>query len=274
LVGLNVQGTVSKSYARGAVDGSDDVGGLVGLNEGGTVFESYAAGLVDGSIDVGGLVGRERRGGIVSSSYWDVETTGQSTSSGGVGLSTSDMTGSNARVNMREFDFTNRWETVTNPDDYPALAWQAFPPTPSFTASTKNPTVGEAVTFDASGSSDRDGSILAYEWDFDGDGVTDLTRTEPLVTHSYSNPGTYVVTLTVSDYDGATVMTTKTVIVNTGDGGSLSPDNPFGVSEGNPLSRSAVISRVVQWELNDEIDGTAYTRSEIIGFVVEWNLAS
>jgi hypothetical protein len=56
-------------------------------------------------------------------------------------------------------------------------------------------------------------------------------------------------------------------------GGELSPDNPFGDSNNNPVDRSTVIDRVVEWNLNGEIGGTTYTRQEIIDFVVGWNLA-
>lgn len=60
----------------------------------------------------------------------------------------------------------------------------------------------------------------------------------------------------------------------TDQGGSLSSNNPFGDSNGNPVGRQTVINRVVQWNLNSEINGTSYTRQEIINFVVQWNLAN
>jgi len=124
LIGLN-GGNVTESYATGDVSGNDDVGGLVGFNDG-TVGESYAtgSGSVSGTDDVGGLVGFNDSG-TVTDSYWDTVTTGQSTSAGnGTGLNTSEMTGTAAVSNMTGFDFTNTWDTVTNPDDYPILAWQ------------------------------------------------------------------------------------------------------------------------------------------------------
>ena len=52
----------------------------------------------------------------------------------------------------------------------------------------------EIVYFDAGGSSDNVG-VVSFEWDF-GDGQTGMGET---VTHIYSSPGTYTVTLTVQD---------------------------------------------------------------------------
>ena len=84
LVGFNIDGTVSQSYATGAVSGGSYVGGLVGLNEysDGTVSQSYATGAVSGSSDVGGLVGANVNGASVSSSYWDITTSGIGSTNG------------------------------------------------------------------------------------------------------------------------------------------------------------------------------------------------
>ncbi len=57
---------------------------------------------------------------------------------------------------------------------------------------------------DGSGSSDTDGFIEWYDWDF-GDGATASGQT---VSHQDASPGTYTVSLTVTDDDGATSMTT------------------------------------------------------------------
>ncbi len=56
------------------------------------------------------------------------------------------------------------------------------------------------VNFDGSGSSDSDGTIVSYAWDF-GDGSVASTEA---VTHTYITPGSYSVGLTVTD-DGAAV---------------------------------------------------------------------
>jgi PGF-CTERM protein len=119
LVGDGRLGTVKKSYATGDVSGDSNVGGLVG--NGGTVEKSYATGSVSGGRNVGGLVGQDAAL-TVTGSYYDTETTGQSSSEGGTGLTTSEMTGSAATSNMDAFDFTSTWETES--DDYPILTWQ------------------------------------------------------------------------------------------------------------------------------------------------------
>ncbi|MFD1686725.1 malectin domain-containing carbohydrate-binding protein [Halobellus litoreus] len=86
------------------------------------------------------------------------------------------------------------------------------PPSASFTASPSDPTTGESVTFDAFGSSDSDGSIQSYEWDFDGDGTTDAMGES--VSQAFTSSGDQTVELTVTDDDGATATTTQTVSVS------------------------------------------------------------
>ena len=70
------------------------------------------------------------------------------------------------------------------------------PPTAAFTSTTRRP---DRVVQSA-GSSDSDGTITSYAWNF-GDG-SDGHRVTPSAT--YAAPGTYNVTLTVTDDDGAT----------------------------------------------------------------------
>jgi len=71
------------------------------------------------------------------------------------------------------------------------------PPTAVITGPTSG-TVGETLSFDAGGSSDPDGSVVGYAWDFGdgnrGDGIN--------VNHVYGLPGDFEVRLTVTDDGG------------------------------------------------------------------------
>jgi PKD repeat protein len=74
------------------------------------------------------------------------------------------------------------------------------PPSAALGASPPNPVpVGQAVTFDASGSQPGSSPIASYEWDF-GDGNS--AAGGPQETHQYGAPGTYTATVTVVDENG------------------------------------------------------------------------
>ncbi len=68
---------------------------------------------------------------------------------------------------------------------------------------------GLTVDVEAAGSSDADGRIVAYDWNF-GDAVTDTGLT---AVHTYAAAGTYDVLLTVSDDDGAPTSASHSVTV-------------------------------------------------------------
>jgi hypothetical protein len=74
----------------------------------------------------------------------------------------------------------------------------------------QNLIVKELAQFDGSGSSDPDGSIASYQWDF-GDGSTGEGWS---VSHAYTAPGTFTVALTVIDNEGATATDTALVVVH------------------------------------------------------------
>jgi PKD repeat protein len=83
-------------------------------------------------------------------------------------------------------------------------------PVAVFTATPESGIVPLTVTFSATGSYDPDGSIAAYAWQF-GNGAT-ATGVAP--THTYQSVGTFTVTLQVTDNQGATASTSRTITVN------------------------------------------------------------
>ena len=82
------------------------------------------------------------------------------------------------------------------------------PPEAEFDSTSEDLT----INVDASSSTDSDGSIASYDWDF-GDGTTDTGVTAE---HAYASAGSYLVRLTVTDDDGATDQATAAVTVPTG----------------------------------------------------------
>ena len=83
-------------------------------------------------------------------------------------------------------------------------------PTASFTYSPTSPTVGQTVTFNGSGSSDPDGSIVSYSWSF-GTGASGSGAT---ATYAYPSAATHTVSLTVTDNGGASNTATQQLTVS------------------------------------------------------------
>ena len=89
---------------------------------------------------------------------------------------------------------------------------QGTAPTASFTFSPSDPRINQPVNFNASASQAAAGrTIVTYRWDF-GDG-TQLDTSSATISHTYTLPRTYRVTLTVIDDTGRTGTASQTVAV-------------------------------------------------------------
>jgi PKD repeat protein len=119
-------------------------------------------------------------------------------------------------------------------------------PTAAFSFSPPNPAVNEWVQFDASASSDSDGSIVSYSWSF-GDGTSD---TGVVAWNQFGAPGTYVVTLTVQDNDGATDSTSRSVVVGT------AAQPPVAVFTFSPTTPTVGQSILLNAQSSSDPDGT------------------
>lgn len=74
------------------------------------------------------------------------------------------------------------------------------------------------VTFDSIGSTDPDGAILSYAWDF-GDGDS---STEETIIHTYTSVGSFTASMTVTDNLGATASSSNTITVTESNAGCIS----------------------------------------------------
>ena len=112
-------GGIYDAYAMLDVAGNDYVGGAVGRNSQGNMAQIYSTGAVSGSSKVGGLVGFyiEGSNSSISSSFWDVNTSGIPESGGGEGLSTSAMYQAETYTG---WDFDAVW-SIDEGNDYPKL---------------------------------------------------------------------------------------------------------------------------------------------------------
>jgi hypothetical protein len=117
LAGYNL-GTISDSYGRGSITAPLNAGGVVGQNiygevdmggfmetVTGTITNCYSATLVNGSdATIGGFAGVNE--GSITTSYWDINTSGQENSAGGTGLNGIAM---REAASFTDWDFTSIW---------------------------------------------------------------------------------------------------------------------------------------------------------------------
>lgn len=99
------------------------------------------------------------------------------------------------------------------------------PPSASFTYTPTNPSIEDTVDFIDTSTDDE--IIESWYWEF-GDGATSSERNP---THKFGDKGSYMVKLTVTDNNGATNSTEKTVtIIN------LAPNADFTFSPSSPTA--------------------------------------
>lgn len=147
LAGCSQKGTLDRCFARGSVTHqctgtiNESIGGLAGcIYYRGEINHSYSTGEVSISGDCiryGGLVGNVNEhptggslgnDGVVISSFWDVDTSGQPTSPGGTGTSTAAMK-TESTFTDAGWDFTSTWAIDAGENNgYPYLL--NFPPLP------------------------------------------------------------------------------------------------------------------------------------------------
>lgn len=126
------------------------------------------------------------------------------------------------------------------------------PPAASFTVTPDGGPPPLTVAFDASGSSDADGSITEYAWDF---GNT-ATGTGQTIDNTYDRSGAYEVRLTVTDDDGSQATAMRELVVNVLPTARITAD---------PVDGQAPVTVTFDASLSDDEDG------EIVSY--GWDLA-
>jgi PKD repeat protein len=123
----------------------------------------------------------------------------------GVAVSKTFTTAGNVTVTLTVAD--NRGATGTATRGISVTANAA--PTATFTATPISGRAPLTVSFDASGSTDADGTIASYAWTFGDTG----TGTGATPQHTYNTDGTFTATLTVTDNEGATGTFSRVITV-------------------------------------------------------------
>ena len=157
---------------------------------------------------------------------------------------------------------TTTWDVKVN-----RAPTATFTATPSGVAGLSTP-----ITFNAAGSSDADGGIASYTWDF-GDGspprvVLNSAGTSTSYTYSsYPASGqTYTVTLRVTDINGGQTQTTRTVTVN------RPPSVELNVSRnGVPCTAEpCILNKPAPYTVNLNNTGSTDLDGTVVGYV--WNV--
>jgi PKD repeat protein len=199
--------------------------------------------------------------GPIGSYQWDF---GDGSTAGGATVSHSYTDPGSPQVTLSVTDPSGRVASVTQ--TLTVTAPQDKPPVASFTA---GPAVaGTPVSFDGSGSSDPDGQVVSYAWDF-GDGSH---ASGPRPQHTYAQPGIPTVTLTVTDNSGSTDQTSQQIAVGAPPPPPLTPPtaafivSPPAAQVGTPIVFNGSLSSApggqiaaYQWDFGDGTQGTGQT---------------
>jgi PKD repeat protein len=126
-------------------------------------------------------------------------------------------------------------------------AYIPLSPTADFTYSPSSPTDLDVIQF-TDASTDSDGTIASWSWDFNDAGTSTLKNP----THDYAEDGTYSVTLTVTDDDGLSASISKDVVVS-----NVPPTADFTFCPTSPTNPNSIQFT----DTSTDVDGTITTWS-------------
>ena len=128
-----------------------------------------------------------------------------------------------------------------------------------FSYSPSAPERGQPVSFNAGSSTDRDGSITRYDWDFNGDDVWDRTTTGATTSFAFQSIGLFVVRLRVTDDRGATDEIERGITVGGNKPPTAAINSPSTIVTGSAATFTATASdpdgQVTKYEWDFNGDG-------------------
>jgi PKD repeat protein len=119
------------------------------------------------------------------------------------------------------------------------------PPQPAIGVSAADVQTGTPIDF-TSQSTDPDGAIRSWSWDFTGDGVADATGST--ARRSFADDGTFAVTLTVTDDDGAARSASRQIVVR-----NRAPSASFEFGPAQPLTGDEIVLRSRATDLDGRV---------------------
>jgi PKD repeat protein len=162
---------------------------------------------------------------VLTTTYkWDLDGNGSFEAVGNVATKTYSQPGfydvTLVESNTNGLSFADGWVTQTVVVKAPSTGGPGGPPPPnqpptaSFTYSPSNPCTECHTNFDASASSDSDGQIVNYQWDWDNNGIWDTSGPSPTATHDFTTPEVVTVRLRVTDDSGDATITSRQFTVS------------------------------------------------------------
>lgn len=138
-------------------------------------------------------------------------------------------------------------------------------PRADFKVSPANLDTNTLVTFDASASKDPDGTIVKYEWDFNGDGRFDEVKATPITTRLFDRGGDWRINLRVTDNRGGLGSISKIVKVTEA---PVTTRRSIALPPGGHAAPGQTVRVVVQLRINQTVNGLGLDEDPPAGWTV------
>ena len=170
-------------------------------------FTAPASVAKNAAVDLDASASAATAGRTITGYAWDLDGNGSfETDTGATPTTSTSFAGAGTKtIGLQVTDSANDTATTTRTVTVTNVA-----PVASFTSTLS----GTTVSFDATASSDPDGTVASYQWDLDGNGTFETdTGTTPTTSKGYPSGGTISVKLRVTDNEGGVTDATKSVTV-------------------------------------------------------------